>query len=465
VNDFLELAHQQIRAFGNAERRHRIVPEVSARTIRKHLHEVYGDFSRAVPASELVDDAARMLREWNLHITHPRYFGLFNPSVLPAAIAGDALVAAYNPQLAAWSHAPAANEIERYTLGYFAERLGLPAHTAAHFTSGGAEANHSALVVALASRHADHSERGLVGSGARPMVYASRESHHSFDKVVRAVGLGRRSLRTVAVDEQLRMDVAELANRVAADRAAGRKPLVVVATAGTTGAGAIDPLPEIAELCSQEELWLHVDAAWGGAACLSSHLRPLLGGIERADSVTWDAHKYLSVPMGAGMFFCTEPAGVREAFEARTPYMPQPTEDTFDPYSASMQWSRRHIGLKVFMALAALGARGYEELIEHQAAMGDLLRAQLREHGWTVVCPSELPIVCFTKASLESGATHAAQLAARLAEENFWISPVRLAGREPVLRACITSYATERSDVEALVEAVTRCEREWVRQA
>ena len=152
------------------------------------------------------------------------------------------------------------------------------------------------------------------------------------------------------------MDARALAEQIRADRARGFAPLLVVGTAGTTNAGTIDPLPELADICAGEGLWFHVDAAWGGAAAMSDRLRPLLDGIERADSVTWDAHKWLSVPVSAGMFFCRNRAAVEAAFTVDAAYVP-PKRDAQarDGLSTSLQWSRRFIGLKVFMVLAENG--------------------------------------------------------------------------------------------------------------
>src|SRR5256886_6024104 len=175
-------------------------------------------------------------------------------------------------------------------------------------------------------------------------------------------GLGRRALRAVATDGQLQMDLGDLARRVAEDRHEGLAPFMVVGTVGTTGAGVIDPLPELAGFCRAENLWLHVDAAWGGAAILSPALKGHLAGIEAADSITCDAHKWFSVPMGAGMFFCRHREAVAEAFRADTSYMPGKTAGpTHDPYTTSVQWSRRFIGLKLFLSLAEHGGSGYIE--------------------------------------------------------------------------------------------------------
>src|SRR5262249_33119400 len=199
--------------------------------------------------------------------------------------------------------------------------------------------------------------------------------------------------------------------------------------------------------------WFHVDAAWGGAAVLTPRLRSALDGIERADSITWDAHKWLSVPMGAGMFFCRHPEAVGRAFAvSTTSYMPPSQEAAVDPYSTTMQWSRRAIGLKVFMTLAESGADGIASRIDRQARMGDRLRVRLRESGWTVVNETVLPLVCFTHDDIRSGrVTTTAVLDTIYARGNVWISDVVLGRRERVLRACITNFKTDDDDLESLV--------------
>jgi aromatic-L-amino-acid decarboxylase len=433
-----------------------VAPHVDAARIRRHLEETYGEFRAPLSLEEVLDDVLRMLRDWNLQVTHPRYFGLFNPSVHLSSVAADTLVAAFNPQLAVWSHAPAANEIERHTLAFFARALGYdPARVASAFTTGGSEANTSAVLVALAGAAPDWGERGLCAFAGTPTIYASEESHHSFEKIARSCGLGREALRLVPVRADLKMDVEALGARVHADRAAGLQPLLVVGTAGTTAAGIIDPLPEIADLCREEGLWFHVDAAYGGAAVLSSRLRPHLAGIERADSVTWDAHKWLSVPMGAGMFFCRERSAAALAFGVSAAYMPARIDATEDPYTHSFQWSRRFIGLKVFLPLATLGAEGIGALIDRQASLGDALREALLTEGWRPLNETPLPVVCFTHPRIESGELSLDRILEQLdARRDVWISQVRLAGTTRALRACITSFRCDPGDVDHLVRAL-----------
>jgi glutamate/tyrosine decarboxylase-like PLP-dependent enzyme len=420
---------------------------VTPQEIRSHLESRYR-FTEPHSLEEICADVEQMLRTWQVHVTHPRYFGLFNPSVTQASVVADTIVAMYNPQLAAWRTSPAANEIERHTLAWLTAKFGLPVETRATFTSGGAEANLSAVIASLTHAWPDYGEEGLRALPGQPTIYLGGEAHHSFNKIAHMTGLGRTALRRVAVDGQLRMRVDDLARQVAADRQAGLAPFMVVGTAGTTGAGAIDPLPGIADLCRTERLWFHVDAAWGGAAIISPRLRGYLAGIEQADSITCDAHKWFSVAMGAGMFFCRHPEPVARAFRAETSYMPSRTEGPVaDPYTSSVQWSRRFIGLKLFMSLAERGESGYAGMIEHQTRMGDLLRQELQGSGWTIVNATPLPLVCFTRAGLDTGAF----LAALYAKQIAWMSEVRLGTGAPVLRACVTSFRTTEADVRWVV--------------
>ncbi len=428
-----------------------VATRVPAREIRRHLGQSF-DLASPMALDEVFAKVTRMLDRWQVQVTHPRYFGLFNPSVTTASVIADTLVAAYNPQLAAWSHAPAANEIERFVLRAIADRLGLDGEsTASHFTSGGAEANLTALIAALAHTFPSWRQEGLRSLPAAPCIYLSQEGHHSFHKAARVSGLGGSAVATIPVDDGGRMSPAALADAVAADRRAGHAPLMVVATAGTTGCGAIDPLNDIAAFCHHQKLWLHIDAAWAGAAALSPRLRHHLAGIDRADSLTFDAHKWLAVPMGAGMFFCRHSEALRTAFGQRTPYMPAPGgAHTEDPYSRSLQWSRRFIGLKLFVTLAEAGFPGVIERIESQARLGDELRRLLTAKGWQVANETPLPVVCFTRRGVD-----VRKLVRQLHHRQIaWMSPIRIGGGELLMRACITGHRTTVQDLEAVVAAM-----------
>lgn len=404
---------------------------------------------RPRPPAELVRDASSLMRAHAVHVTHPRYFGLFNPPVREAAILGDALTALYNPQLAARAHAAAASAMERHVLRTLGALAGFPDPSGAFFTSGGAEANLSAVAVALARAHPEAGVEGLAATGIRPVIYVSAEAHDSFVKIARLTGLGTSAVRRIATKD-LAMRPAALARAIVEDRATGRSPLLVAATAGTTAAGAIDPIAAIADVAQREGIWLHVDAAWGALALLSPRTRGWLAGVERADSLTWDAHKTLAAPMGAGMFFCREPARLVDAFGVHASYMPV-TGVPAEPFTTTPQWSRRAIGVKVLLALAETGLGALADEVDRQVALGNALRAKLQAAGFRLVSATPLPIACFAPANGAS-AEELQALAARIQRRGrTWIS-YAVVGGTPCLRACICGFRTEEQDLTALVE-------------
>jgi glutamate/tyrosine decarboxylase-like PLP-dependent enzyme len=428
-----------------------VVPTLSEQELAARL-EAY-DFERPRTLEEMVEEMADLLERGSLHATHPRYFGLFVPGVREAGVVGDALAAVYNSQLGSWWHGPAAAHVERRTLEFFRARIGLPTSAFACFTTGGSEANLTAVLAALAARFPRHPEEGL--AGARAVFYVSDQAHDSFVKIARTAGLGARAVRRVQSDAGQRLDVDILESMIATDRAGGEAPFLVVATVGATATGAVDPLARIADLCAREGLWMHADAAWGGIALLSKSLQPCVSGIERADSVTWDAHKALPVPMGAGMFFVRDRRYTEAMFSVHTAYVPDSQPGTLDAYQQTIQWSRRFIGLKVFLTLAELGREGVERIIDGQAAMADLLRRELRAEGWAIMNETQLPVVCFRDADPSPSRT-TALVRSVVGEGKVWISEVRLPDERRWLRACITHADVGPTDVRALVEALGR---------
>ena len=444
--------------------RERVTPVLDLEAIRRELAPF--DFERPVPPLAAFDFAVESLWKWQVHTPHPRYFGLFNPAPTTLGIAADALVAAFNPQLAAWSHSPMAAEIEQHLIRTLAARFGFdPGRVEGTFASGGAEANHTTLLTALTRAFPEVGRRGLLALRSQPVLYVTPETHHSFLKAARLCGLGAESVREVRVDSRLRMIPGDLAARIEEDRKDGCTPFLVVATVGSTSAGAIDPVAEIAQVTDEAGgLWLHVDAAWGGAAALVPELHPILDGTARADSLTLDAHKWFSVPMGAGLYVTRQTGILERTFRVGARYMPREGEalPVADPYAHTMQWSRRFIGLKLFLSLAVAGWEGYAEAIRHMTAMGDRLRRRLREEGWAIVNDTPLPLVCWVDSSRDgrSAAFLERIAAAVVASGEAWIGTVSLGEAGLALRACITNYRTGPEDVEALVAALGRARRE-----
>jgi aromatic-L-amino-acid/L-tryptophan decarboxylase len=453
--DFIALA-RAVAERAHSRRADVLGVSVAPDRIRAHLRARY-DFAGPVPIEELVADVDDMLTRWTEHATHPLHLGLFRPAPDPLCAVADAMAAVHDPNLATWDFAPAANEIERFVLDALAARFGLPPGVGLHqFTSGGQEANHTAVIAALTRAFPAAGTGGLRALPGQPVFYLSSQGHASFDKVAHATGLGRDALRRVAVDDSLRLSIPDLERQIAADRRAGCLPFLVVGTVGTTAAGVIDPLGELAALAEAERVWFHADAAWGGAAALSDRLRPALAGIERADSITCDAHKWLSVTVGAGMFFARHRDALEQAFAVETAYVPPRARDgRVYPFVTGLQWSRRFIGLKLFLVLAAHGWDGVARRIDHQTRVADRLRELLRARGFAIANDTPLPLVCFTHPQLR-GLDAYDQVVARLRiDQTAWLSRTVLAGA-PVLRACVTSYETQAEDMDALVTAIER---------
>lgn len=437
-----------VRTFADRMRSRRVAPLTTRAEIRERLAPY--TFTEPLVLEDALEDVTDMLAQWTLHGTHPRYLGLFVPNTDEASVWGDTITALYNPQLGAWWHAPAASEIEIHTLQFLAALLGFEARCA-HFTTGGSEANLTALLAALTTAFPSAAQDGLGAAGACARVYVSAETHHSMHKAVRIAGLGTTALSVLPCNTDHQLDVEALRSAIQRDVASGCTPVMVVGTVGSTTSGAIDDLCTIGGIASEYSAWFHVDAAWGGVAAFSSILQPHLRGINRADSVSWDAHKALPVPLGAGMFFCRHAGVLDRLLSVDAGYVPDLTEGNDDPYRSSVQWSRRFIGLKVFLSLAVTGRTGICARVERQLRIAAYLRGRLLAAGWVVANRTPLPLVCFAHPALESPGT-----LTRIAEHvalrgRAWISEAILP-HGPVLRACITHGDTSEGDIDTLCE-------------
>lgn len=418
------------------------------------------NFQQPIPAAEAVDFVVGELTRHQVHAPHPAYYGLFNPAPTTMGIAGDLLAAAFNPQLATWSHSPFAVQVEQHLVKTFAEYFGYNRSRAdGTFTSGGAEANATALFAALNYHFPQLRLKGLRSLPAQPVFYVAAEAHHSLVKAAICAGLGLGAVREIPADDDLRMDVDSLVKAIKEDKQKGCAPFMIVATAGSTNAGVIDPIPEIAQVAAGHHLWLHLDAAWGGACVFVPELKELLAGAQDADSITFDCHKWLSVPMGAGMFLTKHGDVLERTFKVSADYMPKGEGDrgASDPYAHSLQWSRRFIGLKVFLSLLVAGVGGYADAIRHQVKIGEHLRDSLSKAGWQVVNKTPLPLVCFVDRQSSDGpdAAHLEEICRQVVSSGTaWISTTRISNGRTVLRACITNYRTGPEHIAALIDAL-----------
>ncbi len=416
-------------------------------------------------ANRVLDDMAHELINKGFHVPAANYFGLMNPTPAYMAVLAEAFVAAINPQLASLARSQLASKIEAETVRWVGERIwgrgGNPDKPKfdGTFTSGGNEANFSALAMALASHFPESIDDGFAGTDGRPVLYSSAESHHSLDKSAGLLGVGRKALRRVSVNDRLQLDSAALERRIQQDISAGFKPFAVVGTAGTTNSGAVDDLNALAEICERYGLWFHVDGAYGSAAAFSDSHHELVAGIERADSVTIDPHKWLAMPFAAGVVLTRNSHMLQDTFGVSTPYMPKIAGATIvDNFKVSAQWSRRMNSLKLWLTLRVHGRQAYEELIDRQLRLARRFAEWLKgsEHFELALDP-QLTIVNFrVKALPESdiAAANAAIVDEVTRDGRRWISQTVAGGRN-VIRMMIISYLTSEQQLEGLQEALT----------
>jgi glutamate/tyrosine decarboxylase-like PLP-dependent enzyme len=429
---------------------------------------------------ELGESAEAVLREATtemidkgFHVPSGNYFGLMNPAPTYVAVLAEALVAALNPQLATLARSQLASKIEAETVRWIAERVGWtkigagespcsgPHACDGTFTSGGNEANFSALAMAIAAYFPQSIEDGVASIGAQPVIYASSESHHSLDKSAGLLGLGRKALRRISVDDRAMMNTAELESAIVEDRAAGKRPFCIVATAGTTNSGAIDDIVALADIAKEHDLWLHVDGAYGAAAVFSNKHRELVRGIELADSITIDPHKWLSMPFAAGVVLTSRPEMLERAFSITTPYMPKiENANLIDNFKVSAQWSRRMNSLKLWLTLRVHGRRAYEELIDRQLELASQMADWFRtSDDFELATPMKLPILNFRVKLSGTEAEHAAANKALVDEVTrdgkLWISHTYVNGRS-VCRMMIISYLTDEKNLEQLKNTLVR---------
>jgi aromatic-L-amino-acid/L-tryptophan decarboxylase len=400
------------------------------------------------PVFEALEDASRILDE-SIAQPRPRYFAFIGSSGLPIGVVADALASCFDVNLA--RYAAAATEVERQAVRWLAEFVGYPAGGGV-FTSGGTVSNLTALAAAR--------ERALPGSrehgvAQRPgAFYASGEAHYSVQRAVELLGLGTHGLRKVEMDERHRLDPGALAEMLDRDRAAGITPVAVVASAGTTLTGAVDPLEAVADVCAARGVWLHVDGAYGLPAAATAAHGGLFAGVERADSVAIDAHKWLYLPKACSAVLVRSAGELAAAFAHEEAYMPH---EEGEPHAAdlTLEYSRPFRALKLWLAFRVHGAPAFREAIERNLAQARLLADEVRRHDdLELALDPQLSIVPFRH--LPSGGLdvdrHNLALAESLqADGRVYLASAVIDGRA-YLRPCVVNYRTTDADVRALVE-------------
>ena len=402
---------------------------------------------------------------------HPGFMAYVSGSGTVPGAAADLLAAALNPNVGGWMLSPAASELELHLTRWLAERFGLPEGSGGLMTSGGATSNMTALKAARdAKAGADVRQNGL--GGRRLVLYTSEEAHATIAEAADLLGLGERAARPIPTDTALSMRVDALEAAIADDLAAGLVPFAVAATAGTTATGAIDPLPQVADVCAKHGLWMHVDAAYGGAAVLAPELRPLLAGIERADSISFDPHKWLYTPQSSACLLVRDPATLLRSFSIDAAYVRDDASLSgrgLNIGELGPQWSRAFLALKVWLSLAAHGTEAYGRRIAHDVELARYLDERVWAHpDLEPMCPVTLSIACYRYAPAGAGlddhaldALNERLMVAIRRDGRAFPSNAALGGRY-CLRACLVNHRTEAGDIDALLEATLRLGAELV---
>jgi aromatic-L-amino-acid decarboxylase len=418
-----------------------------------------------MPQDRLLAYLRDVVLERSVYPGHPRFYAYISGAgTVPGAVA-DLLAAGLNANLGGWRLSPAATEIELHLTRWFADRFGLPADAGGLIVSGGAMANFVALKTARDRLAGWDVRRDGVRGGPPLAIYESIEAHVVNDRAADMLGLGTHAVRQVPVDGAYRMRVDRLREEIRADRDRGIRPIAVVASGGTVATGSIDPLAEIADVCRDEGLWFHVDAAYGGPAVLADDLRPLLWGIARADSIAFDPHKWLYTPHSGGCVLVRDLRHLGESFVVHPTYTKADKDRTgwgLDLNEHGPQFSRGFWALKVWVSLLAHGRRAYAARISHDAALARYLAERVAEREeFEPAAPVTLSIACFrfVPPSLPAGPgreEYLNELNERLLTEiqldgRVFCSNAVLDGRS-VLRACIVNFRTEADDLDALLD-------------
>ena len=420
--------------------------------------------SEGRPLDQILNDC-RTIIDLSRHNGHPRFFGYVASPSTPVGAYADLIASALNANITCWRSGPAGTELERMVVRWLGALINYDRDAKGLLTSGGSMANMIALLIAHRRKSGvDTSRHGLWNSGPPMTLYASEEVHLSIAKAADILGFGRDQVRVIPCDEQRRMRVDLLRQKIEADRREDLRPFCIVATAGTVNTGAVDPLMEIADVAAQFDLWCHVDGAYGAPGSLDERKKHLFAGLERADSVSLDPHKWLYVPVDAGCLL------FRDTHAARAPFSTDEAdyikthgytdEEAFAFWDYGVELSRRFRALKVWMTLQYYGSRriadAISEDIDLAAYLGEVVS---NANDFELLAPVELSICCFRYVPGRSlSDAELDQLNERIMElvqkgGRAYLSNATVNGKF-ALRACITNFRTTKADIDETIAAV-----------
>ena len=419
------------------------------------------------PLHTILDDFERVIVPGLTHWHHPAFFAYFANSTSVPSLLGEVLTSALNVNAMLWVTSPAATELEQRVLEWLWTAMGLPdaAHRFGMLTD---TASMSTLLAIAAAREAtgfDIRRRGMAGRADLPVlrVYCSEHTHSSVDKACITLGLGTDNVVKIPVDADFRLRTDLLEAAITADRAAGMRPMAVVATVGTTSTSSVDPVPAIADLCEREQLWLHVDASYAGVMGIAPEYRWAMAGLERADSVVTNPHKWLFTTMDCSAFWTKHQDVLRQAFSLVAEYLVTARDAQVVNYmDYGVQLGRRFRALKLWMVMRAFGTDGLASRLREHCTMARAFATTIEQHpDWELSAPVPFSLVCFRYApsslsDTEADAANARILVAVNAAGRVYLSHTKLHGRH-VLRLAIGNILTQSQHVDLAWSELQRC--------
>ncbi|MDQ3472219.1 MAG: pyridoxal-dependent decarboxylase [Acidobacteriota bacterium] len=434
------------------------------------------------PLEKLLADC-RAILDGSRHNGHPRFFGYVASPSTPIGAYGDLITSALNSNVTSWRSGPAATEIERTVVRWLGSLIGYSDKAHGLLMSGGSLANTTALLIAQRNKASRNiASKGLWGQNTPMTIYASEQVHMSIPKAADILGFGREQVRTVACDERLRLDARSLRERLEQDRRDGLQPFCVVASAGTVNSGAVDPLADIARIAREFGIWFHVDGAYGAPGSLDERKRRLFAGLEHADSVSLDPHKWLYVPLDAGCLLFRDEAAARLAFTAGDAdyikVLEENPDESFAFWDYGMELSRRFRALKIWLTLRYYGIERLAAAISEDNSLARYLAERIEQsEDFELLAPVELSICCFryvpkqlrvklAQAGIEAQVqvereldvlNQRAMLKVQRGGEAY-VSNATIHGKF-ALRACITNFRTTRADLDKTLEIIRKAVR------
>ena len=431
----------------------------SPKEVQKILEESLPQKAESIEA--LLDETGEKILSSITNNVGPRYYGYITGGGNQVAVLAEMIKASLNQNNLKWHSSPVSTELERLVMRWVAEFIGYPTSSAGVLLSGGSVANFNCLAVARKIKApADISEEGIYGS--KPMtVYVSEEGHSSFDKAMDMLGLGKNYLRKIPVDAQMRIDPDELEEQIQKDKNRGLEPICAIAVAGTTNSGAVDNLEEVADICKKYDLWYHVDAAYGGPAAKVDVASQMFAGIERADSLVVNPHKWMYVPFEAGGVLVKNPNHLRETFSTIPDYLKSDQQNggRTDLMEYNLPLTKEFKALKVWMTLKAYGAERLRTEIGNDIAKAKYLVDLVEDNdNLELMAPAPLSIVCFRYHPGGMDKESLNQLNDLIIDEMEADGRVFLTGTkingETALRTCFINHRTKKSDIDFLRDVV-----------